>query len=409
MRAAIASAVAGLVGTLTPDVSQRYLVVPTGHAVEAGTRPCRAALSADGTVVAFDAHTAFDAADANRWPDVYVLDRATNQVTLVSRTLTGTAGRGSSRCPSVSDDGQRIAFESDATDLVDGDVPGTTDVFVFDRGTARLRRITPPSSAGPTMSARAALSADGRFVVFDVSAPATAPDQRRRVFRATVDTPGAVEDLGEGHGATTSGDGSVVAFVTSPGSGWRQSLRVLSPQGARTVGQPDGRPVEGDTYAPSLSADGQWIAYVFRPGTAREGRSQPGRTQVFAEPVGGGQRHLVSTTHRIGEGNGLSGAPAIDATGARVVFESTATNLGCGSPGTPPCDRDINLLSDVFLWDRIKASVTRMNAVTRELPWLEGGSHPTISADGRAVAFLSRQPVSHADGRDTFDLFLTQR
>ena len=98
----------------------------------------------------------------------------------------------------------------------------------------------------------------------------------------------------------------------------------------------------------------------------------------------------------------------LDATGTRVVFESSATNLACGSPGTPACDSDINLLSDVFLWNRITASVTRINAVTGEILWLEGGSHPTISADGRAVAFLSRQPVSRADGRDTFDLFVTQ-
>jgi hypothetical protein len=66
MRAAIASAVAALVGALTPELSQRYVVVPTGRAVDADTYPCRAALSADGTVVAFDAYVAFDAADANR-------------------------------------------------------------------------------------------------------------------------------------------------------------------------------------------------------------------------------------------------------------------------------------------------------------------------------------------------------
>ncbi len=409
MRAAIPSAVVGLVALLTPDVTQRYVVLPLGHAIDAGIHPCRAALSADGTIVAFDALTAFDAADANRRPDVYVLDRATQQLTLISRTPTGAAGRGSSRCPSMSADGRIIAFESDATDLVGGDLPGTSDVFVFDRLTAKLLRITPPSDAGPTMSARAALSADGRVVVFDATAAEPTPGQKRRVYRATVDTPGAVEDLGEGYAATTSGDGSVVAFVTSAGIGSRQSLRVLTPHGERTVGQPSGRSAEGDAYAPSLSVDGRWIAYVFKSATARAGQSHHRRTQVFAEEVGGGQRLLVSTTQQSREANGLSGPPVIDATGAHVVFESTASNLGCGSSGTPACDSDLNLLADVFVWDRAMGSATRLNVPTHELVWLEGGSHPTISADGCAVAFLSRQPVSHADGRDTFDLFLTQR
>src|SRR5204862_6354660 len=123
---------------------------------------------------------------------------------------------------------------------------------VYDRDTARLRRITPPPSSGPTTSARAALAGDGRSVVFDASA-ATPPDQRRHVFRATVDTPADVADLGEGYGAATNGDGSVVAFVTRTGSAQRQSVRVVSPYGVRAVDQPEGGSGDGDPYAPSRS------------------------------------------------------------------------------------------------------------------------------------------------------------
>jgi Tol biopolymer transport system component len=130
---------------------------------------------------------------------------------------------------------------------------------------------------------------------------------------------------------------------------------------------------------------------------------------VFVERVGDGFRYLVSTTPQGREANGYSKLPAIDATGSRVVFESTATDLGCNARGLPSCDEDINLLGDIFLWQRASGAVTRVNTVTPELPWLEGAAYPAVSPDGRQIAFLSRQPVSGADGRDTFDLFITRQ
>jgi hypothetical protein len=129
---------------------------------------------------------------------------------------------------------------------------------------------------------------------------------------------------------------------------------------------------------------------------------------VFVERVADGLRELVSVTPHGREANGFSKLPAIDATGRRVIFESTATNLGCASGGTAGCDTDINLLGDIFLWDRATGAVTRVNTATAELPWLEGAAYPTVSPDGGHIAFLSRQPVSPADGRDTFDMFITR-
>jgi Tol biopolymer transport system component len=391
-----------LTAAATADGFRWYLVVPTGHPIDGGMRPCAASLSADGASLAFDAHVSLDPADQNGRSDVYVLDRATSQVTLVSRNRAGRTGRGSSRCARVSGDGHRVVFESDVPDLVEGDTPGTVDVFVFDRASGSLRRIAPTTSAGPTMSAAPAVSTDGRVVVFDASAIGGTLVERRRVYRATVDD-GAIEDVGVGHSATVSGDGRVVAFVTSVSPGQSQVIRVVGSQGVRTLGKPDPGATDLAASTPVLSADGQWIAYVLRSRSTGAGRSAPGRSQVFVEHVETGVRHLVSASPRGREANGYSVRPAIDATGTRVAFESTATDLGCG------CHPDINMLSDIFVWDRTTTTVTRVNVATRELGWLEGAAHPTISADGTTVAFLSRQPVSDADGRDTFELFVTPR
>ena len=409
MRAILGLVAVVFMGAGTPRTPARYLVIPTGHSTDAGVAPCPPSLSADGASVAFDTPASLEPADQNGRPDVYLLDRTTNRVTLVSRNLAGGTGRGASRCPRVSGDGQRIVFESDVTDLVEGDLPGTNDVFVFDRGTAALRRIVATTGAAPLTAARPALSTDGRTIVFDARPVDATPDQRSHVYRASLATANDVEDLGEGYGATVSGDGRIVAFVTSPNSGVPRVIRVVGPGLSRNVSPSSGQTGAEDVFAPALSSDGQWISYVSRPGTTRTGATDAVRSQVFVERIGDGQRHLVSVTPNGREANGVSKLPTIDATGSRVVFESTATNLGCDTDGLPSCNSDINLLGDIFEWERATGTVTRVNTATRDLAWLEGAAYPTLSPDGKHVAFLSRQPVSVTDGRDTFDLFITQQ
>lgn len=408
VRATFALALVACTTVSTPDASRRYLVIPTGHVVDSGVRPCPPSLSADGGVVAFDASAALDHADQNGRTDVYLLDRATTRITLVSRNLSGVAARGTSRCPSLSADGQRLVFESDASDLVDGDQPGTSDVFLLERTTGLLRRVSSFTGPDPHTSTHPAISSDGRVVVVHARRMDAPPSEPNRVHRLVADD-GVLEHVGEGHGPTVSGDGRVMAYVTSPRPGQPRVIRVVGPEGMRTVGQADEQAVGADAFAPALSADGEWIAYVVRTRTSGAPHQEDGRTQVYVERVGGGDRHLVSGGAKGREGNGHSGRPAIDGTGSRVVFESAATNLGCGGRDGPRCDRDLNLLADIFLWDRNTLQVTRVNAVTPELPWLEGATYAAISRDGGRMAFLSRQPASDADGRDTFDLFITQR
>ncbi len=406
MRGALLLALAGLASVAATD-ERRYLVIPAGHDGTRG-RPCRPALSADGQVVAFDALAPLDPADSNDRSDVYLFDRATQALTLVSRGLSGASGRSGSHCARISGDGQRVVFESDASDLVEGDTPGTPDVFLFDRGVGRPLQLPGPSSQRPTMSAAPAISGDGRVVVFHARTADLRDFEPSRIHRVRLDGTHVLEDLGEGHSPAVNHDGSVVAYVVRVPTARRSVIRVANVRGVRTVGQPREGDADGDTYAPALSDDGVWIAYVSRATNLLAGRRLSGRAQVYLEHVESGERQLLSATPQGREANGGAGMPSIDAGGRRVVFEATGTDMGCGTRGRPDCRRDINLLADVFLWDAGAGDVTRVNASTAGLPWLEGAAYPTISRDGRVVAFLSRQPVSEADGRDTFDLFVTQ-
>jgi len=92
-------------------------------------------LSADGRFVAFgslDPNFASD--DANRAGDVFVYDRLTRQTQRISSDPDGVAGDTGSFVPTaISADGRFVAFTSDASDLIDRDTNGATDIFVRDR------------------------------------------------------------------------------------------------------------------------------------------------------------------------------------------------------------------------------------------------------------------------------------
>lgn len=408
MRATFLVVLAVFATMAVDDERQRYLVIPTGDHVDMLVH-CPAAFSLDGRVVAFDALASFDPADTNGQFDVYVLDVDSRHLTLISRGRSGMSARGDSRCPRISDDGQRIVFESLADDLVDDDVPGTGDVFLFDLSVGTVRRVSVLPGAGPSMSGTPAISGDGRFAVFHARVERDTDRNLTHVHRVALDGNTPPQDLGPGSHPTINGDGRVVAYVARPGGAGTSVVRVRDATATRTVAQPAQGVADGDAYAPMVSADGRWLAYVSRATNLMATQRLSGRPQVYLERLDDGQRWLISVTSQGREANGYAAAPSIDATGRHVVFHSTATNLGCGTRGLPDCDEDINLLPDVFLWSGPTEGVSRVTMRTAGLPWLEGAGHPAVSPDGRMIAFRSRQPISAADDLVTYDLFIRQR
>lgn len=130
----------------------------------------RPSISADGRYVAFDSEaTNLVDDEVNGIPqDIFVHDRMIGQTTLVSRHGDGTQGNNESTSPSISADGRFVTFESDADNLVGSDVNGTQDVFVHDRMTGQTTLISRHvnGSLGNDQSSSPTISADGRFVTF---------------------------------------------------------------------------------------------------------------------------------------------------------------------------------------------------------------------------------------------------
>ena len=96
---------------------------------------------------------------------------------LVSATLAGEGGNGTSWDPAVSADGNLVAFSSDATTLVANDQNGSVrDVFIYNRSTGELRNLT---NGGNGASEDPVLSKDGRWLAFVTRAtnlPTNVPD-----------------------------------------------------------------------------------------------------------------------------------------------------------------------------------------------------------------------------------------
>jgi Tol biopolymer transport system component len=162
----------------------RRLSVSTAEA-EANGGSVDSALSADGRFVAFESSASnLVPSDANAASDTFVRDRWTGTTRRVSVSSAETEANGASIDPSVSAGARFIAYESVASNLVRGDGNSVADVFVRDRRTGRTRRIS-VSSAGREGNAASlisdfAISADGRFVVFDSAASNLVASDRNR-------------------------------------------------------------------------------------------------------------------------------------------------------------------------------------------------------------------------------------
>lgn len=130
-------------------------------------------ISSDGRFVVFTSNaTNLDPNDSSGGTDVYLYDRQTDTLTLVSRNQQSAGGNGNSRLPRISGDGRWIVFESDADDLVPDDGNLSTDIFVYDRVNDSLERVSVPAEGGEADGASdtASISDDGRFVSFYSSA-----------------------------------------------------------------------------------------------------------------------------------------------------------------------------------------------------------------------------------------------
>lgn len=317
-------------------------------------------ISADGRLVAFEsAAENLDPDDGNGWSDIFVRDLVTANTTLASRASgpTGASANGFSHDASLSADGRLVAFESRASNLDpgDGERPDrfdATDVFVRELATGTTTLVSrasgPAGADGNKASTAPAISGDGRFVAFSSFASNLDPRDRNDL-----------EDV----------------YVRD----MQTATTVLVNQGVRRNRDGIGLGLAG---FPAISADGHVVAFPF------DG-------QVFVRNLAAGTTRLVTAG-----ANSSSESPSLSRSGRYVAFSSYATNLQPYFTGRFP---------DVFVRDlKSRRTVLASRAANRFGTPGNGGAHdPSISADGRLVAFEARASNLHPRDRDrSGDIFM---
>lgn len=133
-------------------------------------------ISDDGRIVTFISTANLDSKDTNsvNVADAYTHDLLTHQTKLVSIGSNGMPANSGSYGSNLSADGRFVVFESDATNLVDGDTNGQQDIFVHDRLIHKTTRVNVHSNgmqanagnSGYIVGYKSSISSDGRFVAF---------------------------------------------------------------------------------------------------------------------------------------------------------------------------------------------------------------------------------------------------
>lgn len=137
------------------------------------------ALSLDATRVAFSSDASnLVAGDTNGMVDVFVRETASNRIVRASTDRSGRQANGHSYSPALSVDGSKLAFVSAATNLVPGDTNGVADVFFKDLRTGTIRRVSVRSDGRQANAAsnNPFISLFGDWVTFDSAASSLSHD-----------------------------------------------------------------------------------------------------------------------------------------------------------------------------------------------------------------------------------------
>lgn len=140
-----------------------------------------AAISDDGRYVVFQSYASNLAPGISvtwrRWTNIYIRDMVTGATRLVSVDSAGGESNSNSFNGDVSDDGRYVVFQSDAHNLVPGDVQGTWDIFVHDMFDGVTIRVTRPVGLDWLEYAQnPGISGNGSWIVFNSQGTTLLPE-----------------------------------------------------------------------------------------------------------------------------------------------------------------------------------------------------------------------------------------
>ncbi len=327
-------------------------------------------LSRDGSFAVFHASaTDFGPVDENNAFDIYLHDFNQSQIELLSLSVGGVAANGDSLNPEISGNGRFVVYQSTATDLTTtfSDNGAVVDVFLLDRVLGETVEIS--QSGGDILETGASfaptISANGSTIIF----------------------------LSENSYVESDTNGAIDVYAYDIATG---NYALVSQSTEGTVGNADSTSTSaGDialTSTPSISANGRYVAFVSQASNLVDNDTN-GVEDVFVRDLLLGTTERVSISFNNVQANGRSFSADISGNGRYVAFQTEASNLDFITP-------DTNGDNDVMVYDRILDEIIRVS-ITPDFLEQPGGGQPSISDDGRVIAFASGTVTGNFDERVT--------
>lgn len=349
---------------------ERVSVASDGSQADNGSY--QAVISDDGSVIAFrSSATNLIAGDTNAWPDIFLRDLVAGTTERISLTTGGGQVSSYSKAPSISSDGQIIAFE--------GRSGGITTVQVFDRTTGTVADPLPDTFSGTaTEPAQArvdpAVSGDGRLFVFATTSTLA------NLFPASIRPVTTDSD--------TTPDIYLYDLDTTP-----------TPRVERVSNLSDSNEINADNRNPAPSETGQYV--VFESFSDQLNNDSNSEGDILLKDRNSGLLQLVSVTPAGVSGNAASLEGAVSDDGNVVAFRSDASDLVTG---------DTNDRLDIFVRDISAETTVRVSVASDGTQANQNSLEPDISGDGRFVVFRSNATnLVPDDSNERPDVFVHDR
>jgi hypothetical protein len=396
------------VRSLTADTTTLVSRSPvTGKAGDATSSA--PAISGNGTTVAFQSLSVdLDAADPSNGSDIYTAPAAGGTPVLQSRAgAAGAVGDDGSQSASIDYAGDRIAFSTDASNLLAGDAPGARDIVLRTIASGTNTAISVRNGTDTNLlgidTDDPVISGDGNRVAFSTG---NAGDLNRVSYlrtpstHTTIDLAQPVGGLGTATYTDPAGlntDGSLVALeslfvplfhtpqvaVRNVASGDLALTSVAT--GADTIREDD-----STTFAPSgqpISTEGRYVVMLSDSPSLVAGVSG---VHLFRKDLATGEVVRVDQGVTLSDQSTYGYNVAMDASGNRVVFIGSKT----GSSAEQVTIRDISSGTTTFMPAKSGGLIDN--------PDVDGMA---LSADGRVLALNTSNSLVKEDGNPFYDVY----
>jgi hypothetical protein len=356
----------------------------------------------EGRYIVFVSSAAGLAGSTGRHRQIFWRDRNAGITKMISAASNGEEGNGDSYFPAISGDGKSVAFESYSSNLVENDKNGFRDIFIWNATTNKIETVSigEDGAEANAESYEPSVSGDGNLIAFTSTASNISRTgkgisnnnvflrdmQNNTTIMISIDP--IAQKGGGGSEPSISYEGNRIAFysnaatlVANDNNGiwdiflWEKNNALLKRISLTADGKErnQGNESANRIVAPAISGNGRYIAFA-----TTADNMVPGESNIFQDVF----VYDITTGSTVIASNSVDGKPgnedspigqgekiAISYEGNWVAFSTKTTNLGVPS-------------SNIIMHNMTTGVYRAVSSVVGS-----GVGRPSISASGSYVVF----------------------